>query len=478
MGDVFSNYNFIIEVNNYIKKEAPDLDSETTIARSLTKAFEYASKTLGIGEEPLISVDGVLWSYSNERGTWSRLENNELLTLAQAMDGAYTAGDKPKRIKIGFTRAQNIARSTYHLHELQAPDFFELNQKPGTAFTNGFATVSEWGVELEEHSPDHAATVAYDFELETECEPPEKWLAFLNSLFVNDADSQSKIKVLQEFIGAAIAGGGLSTSRQKCLLLLGSGANGKSLLGDLISELLFPKGTATFVSPRRWDRDYSVHSLRDSKINIVGELPETNALDASAFKSIIAGDRIEARLPYQSPYYFSPQAAHIFSANEVPRTNDTSHGFMRRWIMISFNENFENSPFRKTKEDFVKELEPEKSAIIYWALNGAARLIKNGDYSRIESHKETIDDWRKESDGVFDFATSCLEFPSQRQTQLGELRSAYKDWAGRVGRVDEIGAQTLSKRLQKVGLDKKRLAKGAVFNCDIKPISAWQDVSN
>ena len=143
--------------------------------------------------------------------------------------------------------------------------------------------------------------------------------------------------------------------------------------------------------------------------------------------------------------------------------------------MISFNENFENSPFRKTKEDFLKELGPEKSAIIYWALNGAARLLRNGEYSRIESHHETIDDWRKDSDGVFDFATSCLSFPSQHKTGLSELRNSYLDWARRVGRLDEIGVRTLSKRLQRIGLEKKRSSQGVVFNCDIRPISQWDD---
>ncbi len=477
MGDFLSTYGFVGSLSNFIKREPPDLDSETTIARSIAKGYHEVSKELGIGDEPLISVDGVLWSYASERGTWLRVEHPSLITIAQLFDGAYTAdpGGKPKRMKIGYQRAGNVAKSIYHLHDIQAPNFFELNRKPGIAFSNGYATVSEWGIELEDHSPDNAATVAYDFALDEDSETPN-WLSFLDSLFAKDPDKHAKINVLQEFIGGAIAG--LATTYQKSMLFLGTGANGKSLLGDLIAELLFPEGTTTFVSPRRWDKEYSLASLKDSMINIVGELPETNALDASAFKSIVAGDRIEARLPYQPPFYMRPRAAHIFSANEVPRTSDTSHGFMRRWIMLNFNENFENSPFRKNKEEFLKELEPEKSAIIYWALSGAARLIRNGGYTRLASHTEAIEDWRKESDGVFDFVTSCLDFPSERPTSLREIRNAYEDWAGRVGRATEISSKHLSKRLVKCGLEKKRAASGTTVFCSIKPIAQWEDISN
>ena len=90
-----------------------------------------------------------------------------------------------------------------------------------------------------------------------------------------------------------------------------------------------------------------------------------------------------------------------------------------------------------------------------------------------------MQEWRKDSDAVFDFALTCLEHSTKNTTPLKDLREAYKDWARRVGRCEEIGARTLSKRLSKVkGLDKKRVSTGMAFGCVIKPIREWDESVN
>ena len=468
---------FIDAIRNFVSESPPDFDSETTLARNVALAVDQAGKALGLSSEPLLSADGFLWLYVNDIGIWQRVEINQLITIAQLFDGIFTTENKPSRIRIGWQRAGNIAKSIHRLHELQAPEFFK-RPKPGIAFTNGFVVVSEYGPELEDHDSENAATIAYDFDLDEDCEPPINWLAFLDSLWPNDDDKESKKNVLQEFIGASIAN--IATRYQKCLLLIGTGSNGKSLLCDLIGELLFPEGTTTYVSPRRWDRDYSLASLKESRINLVSELPETSVLEQTdVFKAVVAGDLIEARLPYQPPFYLRPSAGHIFSANEIPRTGDTSDGFFRRFRIMTFNESFEDSPFRRTKEEIIADLEHEKAAIISWALHGAARLIRNGDYTRASSHKTVQDDWRKDSDSVFDFASSCLQFPSDSFTPLNEIREAFQDWAGRVGRHPDLASRTLAKRLRNIrGLADKRTSTGKSFGCKILPIHAWSDTSN
>lgn len=477
--NILEHPSFVAGVRNYLVTSPPDFDSETTIARHITVSSNVTAQQLGLSDESLLSTDGFVWSYNATQGIWQRIELNQLITLAQLYDGIFTADDhgKPKRIKIGWQRAGNIGRSIHRLHELQAPKFFN-NPAAGIPFTNGFCTVTEYGPELSEHDPDHAATVAYDFDLDTDAEPPEKWLAFLGSLWDGDDDKQSKISVLQEFLGASIAN--IVTTYQKCLLLIGTGSNGKSVLCDLVGELLFPEGTTTYVSPRRWDRDYSLASLKDSRINLVSELPETSVLEQTdVFKAVVAGDLIEARLPYQPPFYLRPSAGHVFSANEIPRTKDTSHGFFRRFVTLQFNQNFSESPFRKTKEEILASLEDERSAIIMWALHGAARLIRRGDYTEVRSHQDILNDWRKDSDAVFDFALTCLDYPSNLVTPLQSLRDQYQAWARRVGRCEDIAERTLSKRLIKIrGLEKKRVAKGVAFKCDVRPISDWGESVN
>jgi len=465
---------FIAAMRTSIKEAPVDFDSETAIARHITYHAGQVAAQLGMSDTGIISTDGSLWQYSTLTGTWSRIEIDDMITLAQLFDGALpgsgSGGDsKPRRIRTGHQRSVNIAKSALRLHEVQAHEFF-ASPRRGIACTSGFVEVTGEGVEQYEHDSGNRATVAYDFDLDTESPPPEKWIGFLDTLWAGDADRDAKIAVLQEFVGASIAN--LATQYQKCLLLLGAGSNGKSVLCELIAELLFPEGTATFISPRRWDRDYSVAGLGGASINIVSELPETSALEsADVFKAIISGDKLEARLPYQPPHFIRPSAGHMFSANEIPRTSDTSHGFFRRFITMQFNHNFDESPTRRTKAEILADIEEERAAIIVWALRGASRLIERGGYTEIASHKETMTSWQNESDVVCDFAHTCLEIGDGGSTTFSDLFKEHEEFALQSRRVP-VSKITMGKRLRNIkGLTSKKTAAGKTYNCSIRLIS-------
>jgi len=84
------------------------------------------------------------------------------------------------------------------------------------------------------------------------------------------------------------------------------------------------------------------------------------------------------------------------------------------------------------------------------------------------------------SDAVYDFALTCLEYPSNgRESNIESLREGYQEWARRVGRREEIAERTLSSRLAKIdGLRKRKTNKGARWNCAIKAIKDWDEPMN
>ena len=342
---------FYASLGNFINQCPPAWDSETALARHIAEGVETVTAKLGLSDAPLLCSDGAVFVYSKTQGIWEPVALDTLISISQMYDGVCTPQQddaKAKRIRIGYQRAGNISKSIYHLHDLQADKFFAA-PTPGIAFTNGFCEVTDYGPELSEHDSDHRATVAYDFDLDEEIEPPQKWLEFLNSLWEGDKDRHNKIAVLQEFLGASIAN--IATTYQKCLLFIGTGSNGKSALMDLCGELLFPEGTVAYISPRKWDREYSLAGLRNARINLVSELPETNVLEQTdVFKQVVTGEAVEARLPYQPPFAVRAKCGQVFSANELPRTRDSSRGFFRRFIIFEFKKNFEKSMFRKQRK--------------------------------------------------------------------------------------------------------------------------------
>jgi len=64
-------------------------------------------------------------------------------------------------------------------------------------FADSFVTVTGSGVVKLPHSPNHRARVGYPFSFPG-ASPSKPWLAFLDSLFLDDPDKEEKIALLQE----------------------------------------------------------------------------------------------------------------------------------------------------------------------------------------------------------------------------------------------------------------------------------------
>ena len=75
-------------------------------------------------------------------------------------------------------------------------------------------------------------------------------------------------------------------------------------------------------------------------VNISSELPETSVNNLHIFKKLVTGDIIDAEFKGKDSFTFTNTAKFIFSANELPKMNDTSEGFIRRILIIPFKRYF------------------------------------------------------------------------------------------------------------------------------------------
>lgn len=451
-------------VEEYLKIYTPDFGSDPVLARVLLDALVSSSP-----EGRAVSSDGSLYVYNG--AVWNRIEHNTLVSMALLFDGLWLPGDKPKRLTVGLTKAQSVANTVLLIHEIRKDKFFD-KALPGIADKNGFWVIDEFGSDMLEHSPSNLCTWAYDFEIEPKSEPV-KWLAFLNSLWRDDDDKESKVAALQEWLGCCLTG--RSTSFSRCLLLVGRGGNGKSVIMDAISAL-WPEDRVTSASPKRWGHDYTIASMRDSSLNICAELPEYNALESSdMFKSVISGDRVSGRVIFQPPFSYLPRAGHIFSANALPSigSGDYSDGFFRRFLIMEFNRSFTSDYAleRRSQDEILGELKEEQPAVVHWALEGAARLLRHGAFTLPESHRNTIAQWHADSDPVKDFTLACC---GTGESTLASLFSDFKDFCSATGR-RHGSARGMAKRLRLLGYSGARRSGGTFFNLQSKMRAEWSD---
>ena len=449
-----------------------DDDDDWQVRRPTTTTTTTTTSRLPPDAQLVVAYGGALWIYDDP--IWKRLEDDDLTMLCLLYDGKQAiVDDKPVRLSMNHRKAAGIIKCLMSLHHTRRHTFFD-NPPTGLAFTDGFWSLRQGKLERQEHHPKHKATFAYDFELDNGGSLPTGWLDFLEELWADDDDCFQKVEALQEWIGAALIGKGVDLAR--CALFVGGGGNGKSVLMSIIEEL-FPPETVTTASPAYWDKEYTIATLRDSRLNICSELPEYKALDTSdTFKAITSGDRIMARLPFKEPFSFRPRASHLFAANALPSvgSGDFTHGFFRRFLIFTFNRNFTaEGEKRRDQGEILDEIRAEHGKIILWALAGAARLMARKEYTLPKSHSAALADWHQDSDPVKDFLLSCCresESPSSLRVVYGE----YVEWCELVGR-RKMTNRTLAKRLRALGVTMKRMRDGTHVYLTVKQKATWLD---
>ena len=402
-----------------------------------------------------VFADLDLHKYNPASGLWHPIQVAAQSCTIQDFAGATVVGPKPRKLRI---RAPDVSGArTLAAHRREQIDFF-FEAPRGIVFTNGFVQVSaDEGVRLRSHAPENRARHGYDFAFESGA-TPLAWLKFLYALFRDDEDREEKILFVQEFFGASLLG--IAPRYQRCVMAIGGGENGKSKLGDIILACL-PKDSYCSIPPHTFGTlsgEYTRAMLAGKLLNVVNELPDADIIAAEQFKAIVTGEPVHARRIREAPFSFRPSAGHYFAANRLPGTMDHSHGFWRRWIVLSFNRNFCGDAERDA-DIAEKIIGAERPAIVPWLLLGGVRVMKQGGYTIPSSHSHQVKAWRSSADQVALFieercVASTDERPRARTghdwTGAETLYDAYTVWSHRNGH-RPVASNKFGMRMKELG---------------------------
>ncbi len=83
----------------------------------------------------------------------------------------------------------------------------------------------------------------------------------------------------------------------------------------------------------------------------------------------------------------------MFCLNELPKTNDTSNGFYRRFLIAPFNVQI---PKSKINPNLAKDIiSNELPGIMNWVLEGRERLRMNGTFTDSLVMNKTLEEYKK-----------------------------------------------------------------------------------
>lgn len=254
---------------------------------------------------------------------------------------------------------------------------------------------------------------------------PERFAKFLDEVIVfpdHTPDKETQM-LLQEMVGYYLLN---TLEAHAVFFLVGKGRNGKSVMLDLIREMIGRDFYSAMNVETLTSDQFSAAGLVGKKMNIVAE-DESSYVRTDKFKAMIAGDDITVQRKYGSHFTWKPTVKHLFATNEMPSFSGFNVALTERIKIIPFNRYFKEDE-RDTQ--LFNKLKTEMAGIVAWAIAGAKRLRDNKfRFSKSAQSQQKADEFRENiSSGVLFFNEQFI-VDSEGFTLNDDLYNAYKMWA-------------------------------------------------
>jgi len=302
-------------------------------------------------------------------------------------------------------RARYVADVLHHIH---GSTYFDREHNPLgiIAVDNGYLNVAT--KELQPYTPDLFITSRLHVKYDPEAKCPKI------ENFLTEVVSEDQIDVIQEMFGYCLY---KNTPFHKSLMLVGEGSNGKTTLSELLKKLLGANNVNNATLQALCSSRFAVADLYGKLANICNDIPSDALKRTGMFKMLVGGDTINAQKKFQHPFNFKNYAKLIFSANQIPETQDDTLAFFRRWIIIECNNIFMGD---NCNPHILREIAtPEGlSGLLNFALEGLARLLENAGFSTTETMAELRNQYIRRSNSAKAFIEECLEYSSNPENYV------------------------------------------------------------
>lgn len=267
---------------------------------------------------------------------------------------------------------------------------------------------------------------------------------FLSEIF---PENQDLIDYVQRLLGYCLSG---LTTERILPFLIGQGANGKSVLCNVMLRGIFGKeqdgygmesSFTTFTTSRYSGPDKPRNDLirmRGKRFVTASESDDPHVkMDTALLKRISGNDDMAVRANFQQETEFTPQAKVFLRMNNEPRILDDTDATWERVKKINFKRQFiedEKDP------ELTEKLLAESSGIFNWLLEGwklvrAAQQNKQMALPEPPEVRMATQEYRQEQSQVARFFAESYRV-AQRECEpisAGDIYGNYRQWADKQG---------------------------------------------
>ncbi|MFC0212443.1 phage/plasmid primase, P4 family [Paenibacillus chartarius] len=347
----------------------------------------------------------------------------------------------------------------------EIPIVESMNPEKGVVnLTNGMLDL--YKMALVQHSPEFLSTVQVPFAYDPDAECPT-FISFLEEVFEGDKE---RIMLIQEILGYLFLP---DIKIQKAFFFVGLGSNGKSILAEVIRNLVGPENVSN-ISLSAMSGRFGMQDLPGKLVCMSAENEFSKKFNTEKFKMLTSGDSVYVEPKYHAGYNTVLSAKVVILLNRLMETEDLSYGFFRRLQIIPFNKTFKELKAGQTPEEGVSyadknligKLLNEMPGILRFAMEGLTRLINN-QFNLTESKvcEQALQDYKAKQNPVVEYFNSRIEekvilIDPSATTRRSNFKKDFDEWA-RDNDYNELA--TMSTKVFLELLDKVLRDKGVSF---------------
>jgi putative DNA primase/helicase len=288
------------------------------------------------------------------------------------------------------------------------------------AFKNGLVDVNDAlnGIAtLKPLTPEWFSSVRFPYGFDAAATAP-RWERFLHQVLEGDGE---RIALLQEFFGYLLTP---DTSFHKFMVLEGDGANGKSVVLEILGEMLGPENISHVPLGMFGDR-FQLTPTLNRLANIAPEADDTEKPNIGTLKQFTAGDRMYFDRKGIPGIEAKPTARLIIATNNRPAFADLSSALWRRLLLIPFQVSI---PESQQDRELARKLRQELPGILNWALEGLKRLRVQGQFTEPAVSVAALAEYRAESNPTGLFLEDFCEAEKGQSVLASDLYAAYQQF--------------------------------------------------
>ena len=278
--------------------------------------------------------------------------------------------------------------------------------------------------------------VGYDYipieQIKTKYQKEEREI---KEFFTQIYPQQELSNFIWELLASLLIGGNLN---QKFYIFIGKGSNGKSIVMDLLAEVMgeycgvLPAQLITNERHKLGGTQTEMMALKNKRIAIASEPRKGDKLNDGVMKELTGGtDKIVARGLYSNPVEFIPQFKPIVCTNNLYDIADKSDGVWRRIDKVDHISYFTDEKPDPSKNKFAKDKGINKKfaswKAVLMSLLVEIACVKQGIVTPCDIVSESSKSYRNEQDITAEFINArIVQEDGVKISRKGELYQEFK----------------------------------------------------